>query len=233
MWMSATSPDRSIHIIQGETGMNQSSGEHSLLNLLKVNLAPIWYSVSCWSLTRFCYEHCHASLWMSIFVVSVGGIRTSNYPQWSCEWPELKFHWLWLELSRQLVESLHITYCWRSCHWGTPGKLAATVNLCSTLWPVKLSKKASVPCFQCRGTVEIFHRVSFHWVLLQFITSPLLANLSARSRLSILLPTNSLSCESDIILIFRSHLEILPNSGQDTLFYFGSTCSEKIIYKKV
>ena len=144
----------------------------------------------------------------SVFVISVGGIRKSNYSQRSCKWPELKFHWLWLEPSRQLVESLNITNCWWSCLWSTSGKLVATLKLCCTLQPIYLSQKAPVPCMHCRCTAEIFFRVSFHWDLLQFINSLLLANFNARSWLTILRPANSLSREGQIIPVFRTNLEI-------------------------
>ena len=43
--------------------------------------------------------------------------------------------------------------------------------------------------------MEIIFRVSFYWNLLHFVNSLLLAYLDARSRLRILRPTNSLSCE--------------------------------------
>ena len=79
----------------------------------------------------------------------------------------------------------------------------------------------------------IFFRVSFYWDLLQFINSLLLANLNAWSLLGILYPTNSLSCEGHISPVFRANLEIFTKSGQDTMFHFGSTCSEKIINKEI
>ena len=74
------------------------------------------------------------SLWRAIMVVAVTCIRKSKYSQWSCEWPELNFHLLWLDLPRQLVASLHIANCWRSCcHWSTSGEFVATLKLCPTL----------------------------------------------------------------------------------------------------
>ena len=129
-----------------------------------------------------------------IFVISVGGIRKSNGSERSCEWPERKFHWLCLELSRQLVESLHVTNCWRSCRRSSSGTLVATLKLCPTLQPIYLSQKAPEPCMHCRCTVEIFFRVSFYWDLLQLLDGLFVANLNARSRLRIFRPTNSFFC---------------------------------------
>ena len=225
MWMFATAPDMSIH----NPWRNWHEPQH-FMN--KYNSATVvestvflifWHS---WSIRlrydipsfddRLCdsaKKHCHASLWRSIFVISVGGIRKSNYSQRSCEWPELKFHWLWLELSCQLVESFHITSCWRSCLWSTSGKLVATLKLCPTLQPIYLSQKASVPCMHCRCTVEIFLRVPLYRDLLQFLNSFFLANINVQSWLRILRPTKSLSCEGHIIPVFWTNMENLSKSG--------------------
>ena len=167
-------------IIHGETGMNQ-----------KIQLCHV------------CREHCfffkpydtpsfeirlrnsakkrahsHAPVWKSIFIVSVCGIRESNYSQQSCVWPELKCHWLWIELSRHLVKSIQITICWRSWLGSTSGKLVATLKLCPTLHPNYLPKKAPVLCMTCMGTAEIFWLCAFYtgissnsWITLPWLTS--------------------------------------------------------------
>ena len=82
----------------------------------------------------------------------------------------------------------------------------------------------------CRGTVEIFFRFTFNWDLFQFINSLLLTDLTAWSWLRSLRPTNSLSCDGHIIPVFRTNFS---KSGQDTLFYFCSTCSKKIRCKMI
>ena len=130
------------------------------------------HTIHWWSFARLCEKHCHASLrrailvvslWLSGFVISVGGIRKSKYSQWSSEWPELKFHWPWFyaiswaswEPSyRQLFEKLP---------WSTSGELAATLKPCSNLKQTYLSQKASVICMHGRSAMEFFLRVSFHW----------------------------------------------------------------------
>ena len=111
--------------------------EYGSLNLLTfvVNKTSIWHSILRGMLSQFCKKkHCHASPWRPIFIVSVGGIKKSNYSsQRSCGWPEVKFHWLQLELPHQLVKSFYITNCWRCCTWSTSGKLVTTLELCPAL----------------------------------------------------------------------------------------------------
>ena len=192
--------------------LRHGSGEHSLFDLLafKVKQTPKRLSILWRSLARFCKEHCHASLWRVIIVVSVRGIRKSKYSQWSCEWPGLKFHWLWLELSRHLVESLHIVNCWRSCQRSASGELVATLELCPTLQSI-LSQKASVQCMHWRSALEVFLRVSFHWDLLRLLNGLFSTNFNVRPSFGILSPTNSLSCEGHIIPLFLTNLETFPS----------------------
>ena len=78
-----------------------------------------------------------------IFIVSVWDTGKSNYSQGSCKWPELEFHWLWFELSRQLVDSLHITNSWRSCLLKHIWQICTNTETVFYLQPVYLSKKAS------------------------------------------------------------------------------------------
>ena len=112
--------------------------------------------------------HGNASLWRSIFIVSVGGIKKSNYTQPSCEYPELKFQWLWLEWSHQLVKSLHSTNCWTTCLWNRSGKLVAIVTLLSTLQPLYLPRKLLYFFMHCRGTTEMSFHVLLDWNHLHF-----------------------------------------------------------------
>ena len=102
-------------------------------------------------------------------------------------------------------------HIWKTC------SNTETVFYSATIY---LPQKASVSCMHCRGTVEIFLRVLFDWDLLQFVNGLLLDNLMARSCLKTLNPTNSSSCEGHIVPIFRTNLEILPTTGQDSLFPF-------------
>ena len=55
-------------------------------------------------------------------VVSIRGIKKSNYSQWSCEWPKLKFHWLWVVSStclknshHQVLKKLHLKHIFKTC----------------------------------------------------------------------------------------------------------------------
>ena len=145
MRISAISPDMSIHNPRKNWHeLKYFMNEYKSVTVVESTVLLI-FSLS--SSTRLPYDipsfeecsrnsaqkHCHASPWRPIFIVSVGGIKKSNYSQRSCEWPEVKFHWLQLELPHQLVKSFYITNCWRCCTWSTSGKLVTTLELCPAL----------------------------------------------------------------------------------------------------
>ena len=98
----------------------------------------------------------------------------------------------------------------------------------------------------CRSTVEIFI-VFFSTVMSSnssiahsWLTSMLGPNWGSVVQ-QILCPVKAhhLSCNEFLVLwkhiktVFWTNLEILFESGYNTLFHFGSTCAEEIIYKKV
>ena len=124
--------------IHGETSMNQNTSRMNTIlpRLLRVRFFwsfdfrsqqdfHVTFHPSRNALANLLKKHCHASLRRSIFIVSVGGIKKSNYSQPFCEWREFKSHWLRLELSRQLVswelshhqllEKLLVKHIWKSC----------------------------------------------------------------------------------------------------------------------
>ena len=84
MWRFTTSPDMSIHNPRRNWHEPKHfRKEYSPTTIVESTVFSIfWLS---WSirlpydipsfLTRFCWKHCHASLWRSIFIVSVGSIR--------------------------------------------------------------------------------------------------------------------------------------------------------------
>ena len=141
---------------------------------------------------------------------SVGGIRKSNYSQRSCKWPELKFHKLWLEPSRQLVENLHITNCWRSCLWSTIWKTCGNTATVSYSVP-SLSVPEGFCNLVCIAGVQWRSSFVFRSTGISSNSSISFCWLTSvhRSWLRILRPTNCLSCESQITPVFRTNLEIL------------------------
>ena len=105
------------------TAVESTISSFNLLTL-KIKKIPTRCSFFWWLFSGFCQKHCHASLWRSIFVVSVGSIKTSNCSHRFCEWPELKFHWL-----PACVQNLTISNCWRSRLWSTSGKCVSCHHL--------------------------------------------------------------------------------------------------------
>ena len=149
-------------------------------------------------LTRFCWEHCHASLWRSILVVS--------YPQG----PLIGQNWfnIWA-VSPACSEPSHHHYLFG---WCTPVELVTTLRLCPALHPF---------CTSCalQGWIGGLHSCFVplgspptDWEsFVQRILSPM---------------------KKHTIPVCWTNLEIFSESDWDTLFQFGSTCSNEIIYKK-
>ena len=67
---------------------------------------PTWHPSFDDRSTQLCQEHFHASFWRATHVISIRSTKKSMYSQRSSEWPILKLHWLWLDLSRQFVGRL-------------------------------------------------------------------------------------------------------------------------------
>ena len=174
MWTSGTSPDMSIHSPRRNWHETKHfTNKHNSATVVETTvLVIIWLS---WS-TILPYEtpsseECSRISGKILSCLSVKthlhcyirSIKKSNYSQRSCEWPELKFHWLRLELSCQLDKKLHITNCWKSSKhiWKT---CSNTGSASYSAKPIHLSEKASVPGMQCWSAVEIFFWFLSTWI---------------------------------------------------------------------